>query len=89
MVPVVLGVLIALLINGWKDRQDDKRFVDRVLASISKEMASNRKEFSEVLALQYAFEDTLEAYLYDDSITLVEIANKANGLQLATMKNVA
>ncbi len=89
MIPVILGVLIALFINDWKDGVDDERFVKRVLASIKKEMKANKQEFEEVLEKQYALADTLEFYSADDSIPLIEVVNKANGVQIPTVKNTS
>ncbi|MFK8162578.1 MAG: hypothetical protein AB8H12_08955 [Lewinella sp.] len=89
MVPVILGVLIALFINDWKQGYDDQRFLTKALASIDKEMTINLDEFSETLPKQYALIDTIEVYLDDNEITLTDIFVKSKGLQVPTVKNTS
>ncbi|MEO1263793.1 MAG: hypothetical protein AAFZ15_33605, partial [Bacteroidota bacterium] len=54
MIPVVLGVLIALFINDWKQNKENEQFLNKVLASIDKEMKLNIDEFNSTLPQQYA-----------------------------------
>jgi len=89
MVPVILGVLIALFINDWKQGYDNERFLTKALASIDKEMTMNIDEFSGTLPKQYSLIDTIEMYLNDDRITLSDILVKSRGLQVPTVKNTS
>ena len=72
MLPVVLGILIALLINNWKEKLDDKRFINRVFDSLEKEMKSNEADIFEVLPTNYAIIDTIDRYMSDEKISLSE-----------------
>ena len=87
MVPVILGVLIALFINNWKDERDDERYLIRVMGSIDKEIQDNINEIDFVLSKQMALIDTLHHYIDDDEIFAIHILKKAKGLQSPTISN--
>ena len=89
MIPVILGILIALLINDWKENLDDERFVSRIFDSIEKEMKSNEADINEVLPMHYALQDTIDRYRSDERISLSDIIIKGNGLQAPTVKNTS
>jgi len=89
MLPVVIGILIALLINNWKEKLDDERFINRVFDSIQKEMKSNEADIIEVLPSHYALQDTIDRYRNDERISLSDIIIKGNGLQAPTVKNTS
>ena len=72
MIPVVLGILIALLINNWKEKLDDKRFVNRIFDSIEKEMKSNEIDFNNALPTHYTLLDTIDRYISNEKISLSE-----------------
>jgi hypothetical protein len=89
MIPVVLGVLIALFINEWKQNSDNKRFLANVFESVDKEMELNIMEFNKVLPKQQALIDTVRAYMDNDQIQLVELVSKANGIQVPSVRNTS
>lgn len=89
MIPVILGVLIALFINNWKQQVDDEKFMIRIFDSIRKEMELNKNEFTEVLPKQYAIIDSIEIHISNEKISLADIIIKSNGLQVPTVKNTS
>lgn len=89
MIPVILGVLIALFINQCKDQVDDKRFLKRVLAAIEAEMHENMEELTTIIAKQDAAIDTIEVYQDDQTVSVFDILDKTNGLQIPTIKNTS
>lgn len=42
MIPVILGILIALFIGNIKENIDDKSFVKKILSSVSQELEENK-----------------------------------------------
>lgn len=88
MIPVVLGVLVALFINNGKEHFDNQRFVNKVFKSIHQEMIANQKEFDDVMERQYALIDTFKVY-QDSSISILDLLGKTNGLQVPTVKNIS
>jgi len=89
MIPVILGILIALFINDWKQNIENERFLNKVLGSIEKEMKHNIEEFNSILPKQYAMIDTIEFYIDNDEISLTEIFAKTKGLQVPTVRNTS
>ena len=89
MIPVILGILIALFINNWKENLDDRKFVNRVLSSIDTEMKDNREAVLEILPRHDTLYDTTQYYLKDSDVDLVDLFQKTNGFQLPFIQNTA
>jgi hypothetical protein len=89
MVPVFLGVIIALFLNNWKENLDNQRFLERVFSAIEQEMSGNLQDLNAVLPRQQAFLDTLERYLDNPKITISEVLSKTRGLQAATIRTTS
>lgn len=89
MLPVILGILIALLINNYKEKLDDERFISRIFDSLEKEMKSNEADINEVLPTHYALIKTIDLYMNDENISLSDIIVIGNGLKASTVKNTS
>ncbi|MCB0840447.1 MAG: hypothetical protein KDD99_27460 [Bacteroidetes bacterium] len=87
MIPVIMGVLIALYIDNWKTERDNKRFLDGVLGSIEVELKDTQEGLEKVLPKQYTLIDTLDYYMEDPKISIVDCFVKCNGLQVIPVKN--
>lgn len=87
MIPVILGVLIALFINNWKDRVDDKKFLSTALTAIEKEIEEDEELLRDIVPRQYALVDTIKLYLDDDAISITDCIINSDGLQVYTTKN--
>lgn len=89
MVPVILGVLIALFINDWREQSENEQFLDRVYSSIRQEMELNKKEFTLALEKHHNLLDTLKVYEDNDQVSLSEILKKGNWLQIPIVRNTS
>ena len=89
MIPVTLGVLIALFINDWKQNKENERFMNNALESIDKEMKLNIEDFNSILPKQYAMIDTINFHINNNEISLAEIFEKTKGLEVPTVKNTS
>ncbi|MEM7572643.1 MAG: DUF6090 family protein [Bacteroidota bacterium] len=89
MIPVVLGILIALFINNWQEGLKNQRFLRSVFSSISQEIADNLEELDQIIPLQEAVIDSLEVHLNDDQLSAGEVIIAADGFKLPTIKNAA
>lgn len=89
MIPVILGVLIALFLNNLKESADNKRFVNTVFDSIQKEMEANKKSLESVLPKQDTLLDSILYYLEDEKISISNILIACKGLQIPSIKNSA
>lgn len=89
MIPIILGMLIALFLNDWKDRAENQKYIDRAIHLIEKEIVESQKSVDEVLVRHYAVIDSLEANLENENLSLLEIAENAGGIQYPNVKNIA
>jgi hypothetical protein len=89
MVPVILGILIALLVNNWNESRSDKKFVQSVLAAVANELTDNKAELQESITEHEIFIDTLDVYLRNDSVSVVDIINKCKGLGGVSIRNAS
>ena len=81
IVPVLVGVLIALLINSWNDARKDQDYMNDFYISLKKEFQDTNKEIIDKTPYQNILLDTLEFYLKNEDLTLIDILGKAGGLK--------
>ncbi|MFT4986999.1 MAG: hypothetical protein ACI81Y_002270 [Glaciecola sp.] len=89
MIPVILGIVIVLMLNNWKESRDTKKFVNNVLSSVQKEIIENKVELEEIIIEHKALLDTISQYMENDSILIGHLISKTNGVSLASIKNNA
>lgn len=89
MIPVTLGVLLALILNNWKESQSNQRFLNRVMQSIGEEMRENKASIEEILPLHEALIDTIHMYQQQDTISVIEVFTLADGLQAPRIKHTS
>ena len=83
MIPVVVGILIALFINNLRENYQNKKLLEGTLLSLSEEFKENiegiqinRQRLTQLL-------DTLLHYREDSTNSIFDLANKANGIGFA------
>lgn len=86
IIPVIVGILIALYINNWNENRKDEKYINQVFSSINKELVETNKDIIDNISVQKSFIDTLNFYLNDDKISLLDITIKANGINMPTIK---
>ncbi len=86
---LIVGVLIALLINNWKENLGDKRYLDNTFLAIQKEVEQSKKEIEEILPRHYNLIDSLNLYLTDESKSIMELGQQAGGIQYPQIKNIS
>lgn len=89
MVPVILGILIALFINNWKEDRANEKFVEKALITISTEVAENHSSVSEILPRHYQLLEQLIEEADNDSLTIAKIITDAGGVQLPTIRSAS
>ena len=85
MVPVILGIWIALWANNCNERQKDTKFLENVLTSIRNENSSNLEKLGEVLPLQKRLLDSINASIGDSTVTILRILNESGGFKFPTI----
>ncbi len=86
IIPITIGILIALFINNWNEHQKDKKYINKILTSISEELTETSKSIAEKTSNQEILIDTLDAYLLDDRTPLLEVVVKGNGIHFPTIR---
>ena len=86
IIPIIVGILIALFINNWNENRKDKEYIDHIFSSIRKEFVETNKNIIDKLALQKVFIDTLEFYLEDDKVSILKITLKAGGINIPSIR---
>ena len=82
MLPVMAGILIALLLNDWKEKQDDQEYLDTVFSSIEQEIQADLADVVTVETKQLRLLDTMYFYMDSVNVSIGEVIGRSNGLQL-------
>ena len=80
IIPVLLGVLIALWIDNWNEARKDQDYIDNFYSSLMQEFRDTDKEISEKTPGQLALVDTLDVYLDNETIPLMNLISMGGGL---------
>lgn len=87
---VVIGVLIAVSINNFKENIDNANYVEKTLAVIEDEVNLSQKELDTILKKHYKMAKILNEDLIEEGEeSLGEMITKLGGFQVATIKNVS
>ena len=86
IVPVIVGILIALWINNWNETRKDKNYLKQITSASNKELKDSEEDIKANLLLQKAYIDTIDAYLQDEKISLIDITLKNKGIYVPTIK---
>lgn len=86
IVPIIVGILIAMYINNWNEDRKDKKYINQIFLSIKKELAETNDEIINKIPLQKSLIDSLDFYLEDTKISLIDIIIKSKGIQIPPIK---
>lgn len=86
IIPVIIGILIALFINNWNEDRKDKKYLNKIFSSIERELEESNMDIKRVIPMQLASVDTIESYLNKEGVSLFEIMNRVNGIQFPEIK---
>ncbi len=80
IIPVLLGVLIALWIDNWNEERKDRKYINNFYTSLVKEFGDTDKEITEKTPYQKALVDTLNFYSNNETLPLLTVIKKAGGV---------
>lgn len=89
MIPVILGILIALFIGNIKENIDDKSFVKKILSSVSQELGENKTVLEKAISEHKSIIDTANKYMRNEDISIGHIISKTNGLKMVDIQNTS
>ncbi|MEO0777124.1 MAG: hypothetical protein AAFW73_23425 [Bacteroidota bacterium] len=87
IIPVIVGILAALVINNWNEDRKDKKYLDQIYASIEEELKASNEDIETNIPRQQKLIDSLDAYLEDETISIFDIIVKVGGIGVPTIKN--
>jgi len=80
IIPVIIGILIALVINNWNEERKDRKYLNKVYLSVKAELEESSKDIEESIPKQQVLIDSLKKYMNDETTSIYEIINKTKGL---------
>lgn len=86
MIPVLLGVLVAMLISNFNEDRKNRRFRDQALQTIQSEIDSSQVSVLAVLERHIVVIDSLAANASNDR-PLVDIIANAGGIQFPVVQH--
>jgi len=86
IIPVITGILIALFINNWSESAKEKRYLKKVFSSIDKELIASKEDIVRKLPEQQKLIDTLDTYMNNNNVTLLNTLVKGGGIHVASIK---
>lgn len=89
VIPVILGILIALALNNWNENRKEENYLQQIYASITNELEESKRNLNVSIPKQQILIDSISKYSDDDSISIFEILIKADGIQDPIIKTNA
>ncbi|MFS4417059.1 hypothetical protein [Maribacter sp. 2307ULW6-5] len=89
IVPIILGILIALYIDNWNQNRKDQKYVDQMIASMDKELEESLEDIKKTLPQQTTLIDSLAFYGKDEQVSIFDVMMKANGIHLPSIKTTS
>ncbi|MCZ2085587.1 MAG: hypothetical protein LC112_15070 [Flavobacteriales bacterium] len=86
IIPIIVGILVALWINNWNETRKDENYLNKITAASTKELTETNIDIKEKLTLQKSFIDSIDHYLMNDKISLLDITIKAEGIYMPIIK---
>jgi len=86
IIPIILGILIALYINNWNENKKDEKYIHQILSSIRKELKETNEDIKKKIPFQKTLIDTLDFYKNDNKISLFDVMMKVNGVQVPRIR---
>lgn len=89
MIPVVLGILIALWINNWQSNKQNQAFLSHVYQTIQEEHGNNIKELEDIIPTHQKLVDTVHHFMEDEMIFIGQFSGMVGGLSMALIGNTS
>lgn len=86
IIPVIMGILIALFINNWNEERKDKNYLNQIFSSIKQELEESKEDIKRVIPKQLASIDTIGFYSNNEEISLYGIMMRGNGIHMPMIK---
>jgi len=89
IIPVIIGILVALAVNNWNEDRKDKEYLNQMYSSINNELKESRQEIIEKIPKQQMLIDSIGKYLNNEAVSIFDIVQKTDGIDGPKIKNNA
>jgi|UPI000591D569 hypothetical protein len=86
---VVIGVLIAVSINNYKEQSDNEAYIKKTLLAIEHEIHDNKTGLDSVLERHMRIYEYMELDSVEEGQTISEMLYDLGGFQVAFIKNIS
>ena len=86
IVPIIVGILIAIGINNWNESRKDKKYINQIFSSINKELKETNADINDNIPLHKVLIDSLDFYKKNDTISILDVALKVDGIKIPSVK---
>lgn len=74
IISIIVGVLIALVINNWNEERKDIANLEQIFFSIEKELADSKRDIARVIPKQMALIDSLDRHLTINRLPYIKLS---------------
>lgn len=89
VIVVLIGVLIALFINEWRETRNNEQFVESVLEAVEQDIKSSQEDLDKVTKKHIRTLDSVALYLENEERSILHIIQNVGGIQYASTKNIS
>jgi|TARA_B110000093_G_scaffold4790_1_gene4713 hypothetical protein len=89
IIPVTIGILIALSIGNWNQNIKEQKYVTEMLGLIDNELKATDKSIEDVIPLQESLIDTLQHYSNNKDVSIMQTILNVGGVKIASIKTNA
>jgi predicted nucleic acid-binding Zn-ribbon protein len=89
IISVIIGILVALLINNWNEDRKDTKYLNKIFSSIEKELEESAADIERVIPMQKKSVDSIQKYLDNDKFSIYDIIIRSNGVNAPIIKTNA
>lgn len=86
IIPVIVGILIALFIDNWNESRKEEKYIEQVFSIIDSELKGTNEEIKEIIPLQNSLIDSLEFYADNKNVNILDIVKKSKGIQIPKIR---
>ena len=86
IIPVTIGILIALYINNWNENRKNTNYINQISSSIDKELNETNEDIIDHIEIQKSLIDTLDFYEKNTKISILIAVKKAKGIHMPKIK---